>query len=220
MSKITRFSDQWLSNPLFASWLGKDVQSLQRFRCCLCGGTYELGNMGKQALFSHMRGKKHDLKVQLSVKAKKEQPTLTARHFLPLTTKSNDTVSSTSAPSTSGSKKVSQTATKNDDSHDTVDFQELRVPSPPPVEEAQSSKHATGMASFVSRDDVLTAEILWAIKTVMSHYSCSSSAHTDMLFKRMFPDSQIACRFACGETKCSYLIRFGLAPFFDKEVLA
>lgn len=76
------------------------------------------------------------------------------------------------------------------------------------------------MASFVSRDDVLTAEILWAIKTVMSHYSCSSSAHTDMLFKRMFrPDSQIACRFACGETKCSYLFRFGLAPFFDKEVL-
>ena len=35
----------------------------------------------------------------------------------------------------------------------------------------------------------------------------------------MFPDSQIAQKFACGQTKCSYLIRFGLAPYFEKEVL-
>ena len=35
----------------------------------------------------------------------------------------------------------------------------------------------------------------------------------------MFPDSQIAQIFACGQTKCSYLIRFGLAPHFVKEVL-
>ena len=30
----------------------------------------------------------------------------------------------------------------------------------------------------------------------------------------MFPDSQIAKRFACGSTKCSYLIKYGLAPYF------
>ena len=35
----------------------------------------------------------------------------------------------------------------------------------------------------------------------------------------MFPDSQIAQKCACGQTKCSYLIRFGLAPYFEKEVL-
>lgn len=30
----------------------------------------------------------------------------------------------------------------------------------------------------------------------------------------MFPDSQIATRFSCGESKCAYLCTFGLAPYF------
>ena len=53
----------------------------------------------------------------------------------------------------------------------------------------------------------------------MNHYSCSSSTHTDQFFQRMCPDCQIAQKFACGQTKCSYLIRFGLAPYFEKEVV-
>ena len=35
----------------------------------------------------------------------------------------------------------------------------------------------------------------------------------------MFPDSQIAKKIASGQTKCSYLICFGLAPYFEKKVL-
>ena len=30
----------------------------------------------------------------------------------------------------------------------------------------------------------------------------------------MFPDSSIAKNFTCGKTKCSYLISFGVAPYF------
>ena len=33
-----------------------------------------------------------------------------------------------------------------------------------------------------------------------------------------FPDSCIAAEFSCGSNKCSYLVRFGLAPYF-KELL-
>ena len=33
-------------------------------RCIVCGLTFELSNMGKQALISHSKGKKHDEKMK------------------------------------------------------------------------------------------------------------------------------------------------------------
>ncbi len=35
----------------------------------------------------------------------------------------------------------------------------------------------------------------------------------------MFPDSSIATKFSCGETKCSYLLKYGLAPYFKQLLL-
>ena len=35
----------------------------------------------------------------------------------------------------------------------------------------------------------------------------------------MFPDSNIAQKFSCGETKCTYLARFGLAPHFQQLMI-
>ena len=46
---------------------------------------------------------------------------------------------------------------------------------------------------------------------VLDHYSCTSSEKTGKLFSRMFPDSYFASKFACGKTKCGYLIKYGLA---------
>ena len=57
-----------------------------------------------------------------------------------------------------------------------------------------------------------TAEVMWALKVANSHYSFKSSEDASLLFQRMFPDSQIATQFACGESKCSFLCSFGLAP--------
>ena len=62
--------------------------------------------------------------------------------------------------------------------------------------------------------------MLWAIKTVMLHYSMGSSSNTGEPFKMMFPDSQIAQRFSCGKTKCSYLITHRLALHFLDRMLA
>ena len=45
----------------------------------------------------------------------------------------------------------------------------------------------------------------------MSYHSCCD---INVLFTRMFPDSEIARQFTCSENKCSYLCRFGLAPYF------
>ncbi|KAK5900192.1 hypothetical protein CesoFtcFv8_009591 [Champsocephalus esox] len=70
-----------------------------------------------------------------------------------------------------------------------------------------------------SKHDVIKAEILWALKIMDSHYSYKSSEDTSRLFAAMFPDSEIAAQFACGESKCSYVCTYGLAPYFKRLIL-
>ena len=58
------------------------------------------------------------------------------------------------------------------------------------------------------------AEIFWALKSVMSPFSYNSVHDITDVFKAMFPDSIIAQHMSCGPTKLSYLISFGIAPYF------
>ena len=60
------------------------------------------------------------------------------------------------------------------------------------------------------------AEILWALKSVSSHFSFKSCEDVSPLFKAMFCDSNIATNFNCGRTKQAYMITFGIAPFFPE----
>ncbi|EDO32721.1 predicted protein [Nematostella vectensis] len=57
MSKRTVFNNLWLQDPLFP-WVAQ-AQESTKARCKMCSVTFELGNMGKQALISHAKGKKH-----------------------------------------------------------------------------------------------------------------------------------------------------------------
>ena len=41
-----------------------------------------------------------------------------------------------------------------------------------------------------------------------------------LLFSKIFPDSKIARQYSCGKTKCGYLIKYGLAPYFQQQILA
>lgn len=61
---------------------------------------------------------------------------------------------------------------------------------------------------------VTDAEILWTLKVVTSHFSYRSSSQAGELFRRMFPDSEVAKAFSCGEKKCAYVTCHGLRPFF------
>ena len=68
----------------------------------------------------------------------------------------------------------------------------------------------------MTKDNVLKAETLWTLKLITSHYSFNSSKDTSQLSSAMFPDSQIASQFACGERKAAYCCVFGLAEHFKK----
>ena len=75
------------------------------------------------------------------------------------------------------------------------------------------------MKMYVTGESVVKAEILWAIKSVMSHFSFRASSDIRGLFQNMFPDSAIAKNFACGKTKINYLICFGIVPYFREKLL-
>jgi len=69
--------------------------------------------------------------------------------------------------------------------------------------QAVSGRSASvGIVSFVSPQESISAEIRWTLKSVTAHDSYSSSNDSNLLFQRMFPDSNIAQKFTCGETRC------------------
>ena len=72
------------------------------------------------------------------------------------------------------------------------------------------------MKGHVTKDNVLKAVTLWILELITSHYSFNSSKDTSQLCSAMFPDSQIARKFACGEQKAGYCCVFGLAEHFKK----
>jgi len=63
------------------------------------------------------------------------------------------------------------------------------------------------------------AETLWAMKVASEGFSYQSSSGTSTLFKLMFPDSDIAADFTLDADKCSYLIAFGLGPYFHYQTV-
>ena len=147
-------------------------------RCIVCGLTFELSNMGKQALISHSKGNKHVEKMKYASKMKQQQ---LKSFFVP--------------------------KSKGTQSTDTTWTEDLKVADPPTgIALASTSTTSATLSQCISRDDVLNAEVLWAIKTVMLHYSMNSSSNTGELFKMMFPDSEIAQQFSCGKTKCSDIL--------------
>ena len=44
-------------------------------------------------------------------------------------------------------------------------------------------------------------------------------SHVSELFSAMFPDSEVAQKFSMGKTKSRYMVIYGLAPYFKKELL-
>ena len=94
--------------------------------------------------------------------------------------------------------------------------QEAVMTIPPPPQDNATPRSQPSLEGHVPKDNVLKAETLWTLKLITSHYSFNSSQYTSQLFSAMFPDSQIARQFACGERKAAYCCVFGLAEHFKK----
>ena len=47
----------------FGFWLSASTKDVHSAHCKLCSRDFDIGNMGKSALFSHAKGKNHRAKV-------------------------------------------------------------------------------------------------------------------------------------------------------------
>ena len=83
----------------------------------------------------------------------------------------------------------------------------------------QHKKQCT-LPTFVLNSSVTEAEILWAIRTVLTHSSQRFCDGLSKLFVRMFSDSAIAKSFNLERRKCGYFINFGIASYLKELLLA
>ena len=66
---------------------------------------------------------------------------------------------------------------------------------------------------------VTKAEILFAMQSVMPHFTHNSCNGFPAVFKLMLPDSEIASDVLLGRAKLCYVVNYGLAPFFRGKLL-
>lgn len=58
----------------------------------------------------------------------------------------------------------------------------------------QSKTSIPGIASFVAKEEMLAAEIVWTLHCMDHHHSFVSNSGVNRIFTKMFPDSEIAIR--------------------------
>ncbi len=66
---------------------------------------------------------------------------------------------------------------------------------------------------------VIEAEAQWALFVAKHNLAFLTSDHATKLFKQMFPDSEIAKKFACGRTKCTAILKEALAPYYHAKAI-
>ena len=77
-----------------------------------------------------------------------------------------------------------------------------------------SSSKQTTISVCTNKQVVSKAEIIWALDVFMSKYSFNSTSNKLDQLITMFPDSGIAKNFSCGKTKCGFIAKFGITPYF------
>ena len=81
--------------------------------------------------------------------------------------------------------------------------------------EMAKSCFSKSISSFVrppTNHKVIEAEAVWTIFVAKHNLAFETSNHATKLFHRIFPDSEIAKKFACGHSKTTAIIKEALAP--------
>lgn len=68
-------------------------------------------------------------------------------------------------------------------------------------------------------DQTIKAEILWTLNVAQKGYSYRSCDELNDLFSLMFADSVIANKFSMQADKLSYVVSYGLGPYFKKKLI-
>lgn len=161
--------------------------------CVWCNKNINIGGMGRTALNSHTKSKKH---ISINKTKEKNLPLFyTKAHDDPLPGPSNSQVPS--LPTTA-----------------VVVESEVIKPIQTPV---SSTRPQTAMKQYLLSENVIKSEIFWCLQSVINHISFRAAARCASSFSNQFPDSEIASKIKLERTKLGYVVVFGLAPYFQKQ---
>ncbi|KAL0152799.1 hypothetical protein M9458_052522 [Cirrhinus mrigala] len=190
MRKCT-FLDLWLEDSRFKDWLRPVVGNSHEAYCHVCKKTINITWVGVNEVKSHMKSNSHQAKMR----GRSEQ--------LPISmfcaTAASTTSTSTALHSTSTALPMQTTASSSPSS---IVNRCVRQQTLWPITTA-----------------TLRAEVLWCLDLATKRHSFNSNDGIGELFQNMFPDSDIAKFFTLGKDKSAYMIKFGIAPYFKKQLL-
>ena len=105
--------------------------------------------------------------------------------------------------------KISFTANKVSESCGSSNFTKL----PNLAEPTSATVQKQLFSNPVLLSAVTKVEILFAMQSVMSHFTHNSCNDFPALFKLTFPDSEVASKVLPGRTKRGYVVNYGLALY-------
>ena len=165
-----------------------------------------LSNMGRQALISHMQGAKHVRNT--SATSATSEPSITS--FV------NQPPASSIPEQTDVPFSVDATAVPTSDITVFSTLPEGATVGNVPSDNIPVNKRPK--SAYYITEQITKAEILWAMKTIHSHYSYNSCCNVTDIFSAMFPDSNIARSMSVGSTKIAYMVTYGTAPYFQSQL--
>ena len=195
--KRTLFQSKWKNDPKFKSWLAEDPESKLYFVCKKCQVTRELGNMGKTALTRHMNSQKH---IGLDQTRKSRSAGLMASWA-----RSNQ-------PALEGIGDENSDESNVVDNHGSQTVEVSQTDENDNYQDARNSE--TSINKWMTGEEVSRAEALYSLHTTVHHIANRACNNSSGLFEAMFPDSKIAKEFSCAKDKNSWIVSFGLAPYF------
>ena len=80
----------------------------------------------------------------------------------------------------------------------------------------QSTTQITSLFQSQTSDQGIESEVRWATFVAIPFLS---SDHATKLFRKMFPDSELAKKFSCARTKTTAIVKKALAPHFTQRVI-
>ena len=82
------------------------------------------------------------------------------------------------------------------------------------------AKKQASISEMIEKDCVIDAEIRWCLYVAQKKQSQRSCDEVVPLFAVMFPDSEIPGKMSLKKDKCGYVIKHGIAPYFESVLLS
>jgi hypothetical protein len=190
-------------------WVREDPSSNTSAICSWCKTKINISGMGKTALKSHSKSNKHTLNEK------------NIRKSLPLGMFFKNTVQANPlpGPSSLSCHTTTGTSTSCTVTSQTCDKDQSVSESQTPQEYTAKSQQKTVVKQYMLTESVTKSEIFWCLQIVVNHIPFRTAERCTEGFKTQFPDSEIASKIQLKRTKIGYMVVFGLAPFFEKQLI-